>query len=101
MTTDLGALYEKYVAYVTRLRDDFDRHVGAGVSERYRPQLLSFDDFCEVWRRWGRVESLQERWERRFALGYDRVAEALSKQLEAAFATADDGCEGPSFGRAA
>jgi hypothetical protein len=101
MSVDLRTLYEKYVDYVTRLRDDFDRHVGTRVPEKYRPQLLSFDDFCETWQRWGRIESLQETWERRLNMGYDRVAEALSKQLEAAFATAGDGCEGTSFARAA
>ena len=101
MATDLGTLYEKYVDYVTRLRDDFDRHVGARVPDKYRPQLLSFDDFCEAWRRWGRVESLQETWERRLNMGYDRVAEALSKELEAAFAVTGDGSGGTSLGRAA
>ncbi len=101
MSTDLRTLYGKYADYVMRLREDFDRHVGARVPEKYRPELLSFDHFCEVWRRWGRVESLQETWERRFALGYDRVAEALSKQLEAAFFPAGDRGEEVSSGRAA
>ncbi len=101
MSTDLRTLYGKYVDYVTRLRDDFDRHVGARVPEKYRPQLLSFDEFCEAWQRWGRVESLQETWEHRLNMGYDRVAEALSKELEAAFAVASDGCEGGSLDRAA
>jgi hypothetical protein len=101
MATELGTLYEKYVDYVTRLRDDFDRHVGAGVPEKYRPQLLSFNDFWETWRGWGRVESLQEAWERRFALGYDRVADAIAKELEAAFTVPGDGGNRGSLGRAA
>jgi hypothetical protein len=101
MTTELRPLYEKYVDYVRRLRDDFDRHVGADVPERYRPQLQSFDDFCETWRRWGQVELLQEMWERRLNLGYDAVAEVLSKKLRAALAAATNQSQTRSMGRAA
>ena len=101
MTAELRTLYEKYVDYMTRLRDDFDRHVGNDVPERYRPRLLSLDDFCVTWRRWDQIPSLQETWARRLDLGYDRVAEELSRQLEAAFATAGDDAEVGSLGRAA
>ncbi len=101
MSTDLRTLYGQYVDYVTRLREDFDRHVGADVPERYRAQLLSFDEFCATWQRWGRCESLQERWARRFDLGYDRVVEDLSKKLEAALAPGGEGGEAESVGRAA
>ncbi|HEX2988912.1 MAG TPA: hypothetical protein VHS06_12190 [Chloroflexota bacterium] len=101
MAADLRTLYEAYVDYVARLRDDFDRHVGAGVPERYRPRLLNLEEFCDAWRRWGHVGSFQETWQRRFALGYDHVADALSKELGVALATAGHGCEGRLVDRAA
>jgi hypothetical protein len=101
MAADLRALYGLYVDYSTCLRADFDRHLGSSVAERFRPQLLSFDDFCALWRDWGRVESLQETWQRRFVFGYDRVAENLSRGLETALGGAGDGRERGSLDRAA
>lgn len=100
MATDLRTLYEKYVDYATSLRADFDRHVGKRVPEKYRPRLLGFDDFCEMWRYWGSVESLHQTWEHRFAVGYDCVARALSDQLQASLTPEGDGCGG-SLSRAA
>ncbi len=83
MTTDLVSLYDKYAEYVTRLHDDLDR-TGQCVSPDNRVELLSYEDFCRVWRRWGRIEGLQDTWRREFDLGYDRAAIELSARLEAA-----------------
>jgi hypothetical protein len=101
MTTDLQLVYEKYVDYVTRLQKDFIDHVGPGVSERYGPRLLCFEDFCKIWQRWGESETLQESWRRRFEAGYDKVAEALLKRLEQALHPSDQHIHTVSMSRAA
>jgi len=94
MKTDLRWLYGRYVDYVTQLQDDFARHVGANVSAAYRPQLLSFDDFCRAWQACGEFEGVQEAWQRRLEDGYAAFAQALSLRLKAALCPADhDSCE--------
>jgi hypothetical protein len=89
MTTDLAALYEKYVTYVKRLQEDFSLHVGPDVVPRYRPQLLSIDDFLRVWHAWGNSSGVQEMWRQRFERGYDAVGREFSERLRAALCRAD------------
>ena len=101
MNTDLQLLYKKYVDYVTRLQTDFVDHVGAGVSERYRPRMLCFEDFCQTWQRWGESETLQETWRQRFEAGYDKVAGMLLKHLEQALYQSNPRDNTGSIGKAA
>jgi hypothetical protein len=77
-------MYEKYVAYVTRLQTDLDCTVGNLVPLDYRAQVLSYEDFCRTWQRWGKTAGVQETWRSRFDLGYDRVAADLCERLESA-----------------
>jgi hypothetical protein len=101
MTTDLQLLYEKYVDYITRLQKDYIDHVGPGVSDRYGPRLLCFEDFCKIWQRWGESETLQETWRCRFEAGYDKVADALLKRLEQALHPSNHHANKPLIGKAA
>jgi hypothetical protein len=84
MTIDLTSLYSKFVDYVTRLHRDLDGTVGQRIPPEHRAQLLSYEDFCRMWHRWGNTEGLQEIWHRRFDLGYDHVALDLHKRIDAA-----------------
>ena len=82
MSTMLRTVYEQYADYVTKLRADFDRHIGPGVSEKFRARLLPYDEFC-VW--WGRLADhggLQDSWQRRFELGYEAYARAVQECLQ-------------------
>ena len=87
MASNLGPVYEKYVAYVTCLQTDLDRTVGSLVPPDYRAQVLSYEDFCRTWQRWGNTAGVQETWRSRFDLGYDRVAADLCERLESALAS--------------
>lgn len=89
MTID--SVYEKYVAYVNHLHRDMDAIRNAGVSEPFRPRLLSLEEFSAIWERWGRKDGLQQRWLGRFMTGYDRdVAELKETFAEAlGFSTAE------------
>ena len=82
MTTLLGSVYEQYVDYVTQLRADFDRHVSPSVSEAFRANLLSYDEFCAWWGRLADREGLQDSWQRRFALGYEAYCRGVLECLE-------------------
>jgi hypothetical protein len=84
MTIDLASHYRKYVDYVTRLHRDLDNTVGKRIPPEHRAQLLSYEDFCCMWHRWGKTEGLQEIWSRKFDLGYDQVVSDLFKQIDAA-----------------
>lgn len=80
----MESVYEKYVAYVKDLHGDLDAICDTGVSEPYRPRLLTLGDFSLMWERWGWQDGLQERWLRRFVAGYQRdVAEMREKLAEA------------------
>jgi hypothetical protein len=86
MPTDSSALYDRYVAYVKRLQEDFSLHVGAGVAPRYRPQLLGPSEFTQLWQAWGVGE--QAVWLQRFNQGYDETARSLEERLRAALCRA-------------
>lgn len=87
MAIDYKRLYQKYVAYVTQLHEDLDRAPGGPIPDRYRARLLSFEDFCLMWDRWGAENGLRERWLHRFTIGYESDATALGKRLEQALST--------------
>ncbi|NQT17886.1 MAG: hypothetical protein HQ582_34355 [Planctomycetes bacterium] len=99
MAIDYKRLYQKYVAYVTQLHEDLDRAPGGPISDRYRARLLSFEDFCLMWDRWGTEDGLREHWLRRFTIGYESDAQALGKRLERALSTgkANDSVPSPAY----
>lgn len=101
MVADMQSLYGAYVEYFSSLRDDFDRHVDANVGEKYRPQRLNYDDFCNMWLRFGGDEALRQTWSDRLATGYRGMADAMGKQLLAAFISAGAQGGDRSLGRAA
>jgi hypothetical protein len=84
MADDLVSLYSKFVDYVTCLHRDLDRGVGRLIPPEHRARLLSYDEFCRMWYRWGNTEGLQQVWRRRFDSGYHQVALDLHKRLDAA-----------------
>jgi len=101
MLTDLQLLYEKYVDYVTRLREDFIQHLGLRLCDSYGPRLRNFDDFCLTWQHWGKTEGLQEEWRGRFEAGYDSVAKKLTERLREVFSPAESRVSPSSLGKAA
>ena len=88
METDVIVVYEKYVAYVMRLREELDAADGMRVPEAYRVRLLSFEDFSAVWEQWGTRKGIQEFFLHRFDEGYDRVAASTRQRLSRALAPA-------------
>lgn len=84
MALDLACLYGKFVEYVTCLHKDLDDTVSQRIPPEYRAQLLSYEDFRYMWRRWGDTEGLQETWRRRFEQGYYQAALDLSRRVDAA-----------------
>ena len=80
----MESVYKKYVVYVKDLHADLDAIRDAGVSEPFRPKLLTLEDFSAMWERWGLQEGLQERWLGRFVAGYQsEVAEMRERLAEA------------------
>ena len=67
----------------------------------HRTQFLSYEDFCHMWHRWGNTEGLQETWQRRFDLGYDRVMLDFGERLEAAITGKNHTTSGPPAREAA
>jgi hypothetical protein len=84
MTHDLESLYQKYASFVACLHTELDRTAGRPVASAYRTPLLSYDDFCHMWREWSQTAGLQDLWQRRFEAGYAAVAAAFRARLEAA-----------------
>ena len=80
MEMTIESLYEKYAAYVRKLHQNLDAIRDPSIPEPDRPSLLSLEDFCVMWERWGRQDGLQERWLHRFVTGYERdVAETKER----------------------
>ena len=67
-----------------------DLSVGRNVPERFRCQLLSFEDFAVTWQRWGE-QDIQAEWRDRLEEGYARQADEFTERIKAALMRVDAG----------
>ena len=100
MSFDLRRIYDQYVAYYWEFREDFDQHGGRHVPERFRCQLLSFEDFAATWQRWGE-QGIQAEWRERLEQGYARHAELFTERLKSVLTRVDAGSNAISLTDAA
>jgi hypothetical protein len=84
MEAGLELIYRKYFTFISELRHDLERLLGPEIVAVYGAPLLSFEEFCPTWKRWGQTEGLQQSWQQRFELGYHHVARELASRVRQA-----------------
>ncbi len=80
MDSELAGLYQKYLAYMADMRRACEAMRG---ESRWLPppEILTSDQFDEMWRLAGQHPGLRERWLRRLAHGYEHEKTEIARSL--------------------